>query len=51
MTFDHPWRALFSRSGFSDDLVALARSPEERLLLFTPDDLYAPGIVETPAGG
>jgi AAA+ ATPase superfamily predicted ATPase len=48
---DHPWRALFSRSGFSDDLVALARSPEERLLLFTPDDLYAPGIVETATGG
>ena len=47
---DHPWRALFSRSGFSDDLVALARSPEERLLLFTPDDLYAPGIVEAVAG-
>jgi AAA+ ATPase superfamily predicted ATPase len=47
---DHPWRALFSRSGFSDDLAALARSPEERLLLFTPDDLYAPDMVETVRG-
>jgi len=35
-----PWRALFSRSGFTDDLVSLAGDPAERILLFTPDDLY-----------
>jgi hypothetical protein len=51
MTVDHPWRALFSRSGFSADLLALARGAEERLLVFTPDDLYAPGIVHPMAGG
>jgi hypothetical protein len=37
---DRPWRALFSRSGFTEALVALAGDPEERVLLFTPDDLY-----------
>lgn len=37
---DRPWRALFSRSGFSHDLQGLAINPEERLLLVTPDDLY-----------
>ncbi len=47
---DHPWRALFSKSGFSDDLLALARVPDERLLLFTPNDLYASGISEIAKG-
>lgn len=37
---DRPWRALFSRSGFDADLLALATDPSERLLLFTPGDLY-----------
>lgn len=37
---DRPWKALFSRSGFNAELRALAKDPEERLLLFTPDDLY-----------
>lgn len=37
---DRPWRALFSRSGFTDQLAALAGNPEERILLFTPEDLY-----------
>ncbi|MBI4491554.1 MAG: ATP-binding protein [Chloroflexi bacterium] len=37
---DRPWRALFSRSGFTDDLRALAGNQEERLWLFTADDLY-----------
>ena len=38
---DHPWRALFSQSGFRDDLVQLARDPGERILLFTPEEMYA----------
>jgi len=38
---DHPWRALFSRSGFSMDLHDRAAQPGERLLLFSPEDLYA----------
>jgi hypothetical protein len=46
----HPWRALFSREGFTDPLRALAADPAERLLLFTPADLYtftsAPPISE-----
>ncbi len=37
---DRPWRALFSRSGFTDELHALAKNPEERVLLFAPADLY-----------
>lgn len=37
---DRPWRALFSRSGFTDELHALAKDPAERVLLFTLDDLY-----------
>ncbi|HXF50620.1 MAG TPA: ATP-binding protein [Dehalococcoidia bacterium] len=35
-----PWKVLCSRSGFTDDLRALAADPEERVLLLTPDDLY-----------
>lgn len=38
---DRPWRALFSRSGFTDELLALAEDPEERVLLFTLAELYA----------
>jgi len=37
---DRPWRAIFSRAGFADELRALADDPEERILLFTPSDLY-----------
>lgn len=37
---DRPWRALFSRSGFGDELVAMAQAGEERILLLRPDDLY-----------
>lgn len=37
---DRPWRAIFSRSGFTDDLARMATDPQERVLLFTPDDLY-----------
>jgi hypothetical protein len=39
----HPWRALFSRSGFTRELAAIAANPGERLLLVTPPDLYAVG--------
>lgn len=35
-----PWLALFSRAGFEADLVALARLPGQRLLLYTPDALF-----------
>ncbi len=45
------WRALFSRSGFTDEVLALSHVPDERLLLFSPDDLYAPGIVKSVADG
>jgi hypothetical protein len=38
---DRPWRFLFSRSGFSDELVAMAKDPEERVILIAPGDLYA----------
>jgi hypothetical protein len=34
------WYALFSRAGFEADLVALAAQPEQRLLLFTPEELF-----------
>lgn len=34
------WRALFSRSGFTPELVELARDPQARVLLFSPADLY-----------
>jgi AAA+ ATPase superfamily predicted ATPase len=37
---DRPWRALFSRSGFTDDLRDMAAEPGSRLLLVTPEDLY-----------
>jgi AAA+ ATPase superfamily predicted ATPase len=37
---DRPWRALFSRSGFTEDLRVWAADPEDRVLLFTPSDLY-----------
>jgi AAA+ ATPase superfamily predicted ATPase len=37
---DRPWRALFSRSGFSEELRARATDPEERVLLFGPADMY-----------
>ena len=37
---DHPWRALFSRAGFSDDVIALSRDPGERILLYTPEEIY-----------
>lgn len=36
-----PWLALFSRSGFTADLVVLASTPGQRLLLYTPDDLFS----------
>jgi hypothetical protein len=36
----HPWRALFSRGGFADELRALAADSAERLLLVSPADLY-----------
>lgn len=37
---DRPWRALFSRSGFSEELWHIASDPAERVLLFVPNDLY-----------
>lgn len=37
---DRPWRALFSKSGFTNDLIELAANPAERILLFSPEDLY-----------
>jgi hypothetical protein len=37
---DRPWRALFSRSEFSEELRARATDPEERVLLFGPADMY-----------
>jgi hypothetical protein len=37
---EHPWRALFARRGFTPELQERARDEAERLLLFTPDDLY-----------
>ena len=40
---DRPWKALFSRTGFSKDLVEIAANHEERILLLTPDDLYGVG--------
>jgi uncharacterized protein len=38
---DRPWRALFSKSGFTPELLELARDPAERLLLVTPEDQYS----------
>ena len=38
---DNPWRALFSRSGFSDEVIALSKDPGERILLYTPQELYS----------
>ncbi|MBV9278901.1 MAG: ATP-binding protein [Chloroflexi bacterium] len=35
------YHALFSRQGFDASLLAAARRPDSRLLLFTPDDLFA----------
>ena len=35
-----PWLVLFSREGFAADLVALARTSGQHLLLYTPDDLF-----------
>lgn len=32
--------SLFSRSGFADQFAAMAGNSEERILLFTPEDLY-----------
>jgi len=37
---DRPWRALFSRAGFGQELLAIATDPAERVLLFAPEDLY-----------
>jgi hypothetical protein len=37
---DRPWRALFSRSGFTRELIDLANEPGARVLLVTPHDLY-----------
>jgi AAA+ ATPase superfamily predicted ATPase len=37
---DRPWRSLFSRTGFSEDLQELAKDSGERLLLVAPDTLY-----------
>jgi AAA+ ATPase superfamily predicted ATPase len=37
---DRPWRAVFSRAGFTKDLRELAGDPEERVLLYSPSDLY-----------
>jgi len=37
---DRPWRILFSRSGFAEELVAMAQVEEERILLLKPDDFY-----------
>ncbi len=34
--------ALFSREGFTPELIALVPQPEQRLLLFTPEGLFAP---------
>lgn len=36
----NPWIALFSREGLEADLVSLASTPGQRLLLYTPDDLF-----------
>lgn len=38
---DHPWRILFSRSGFHQDLQAEAAIPENRILLVGLEQLYA----------
>lgn len=35
-----PWCALFSRQGFTTELVELASDPTSRLLLFSPEDLF-----------
>lgn len=48
---DRPWRALFSRSGFTSDIVALAADPAERLLLASPAELYASDGAPNRAGG
>jgi len=37
---DRPWRALFARRSFHARLRNRAADPAERILLFTPDDLY-----------
>ncbi len=39
----HPWRVLFSRSGFTSTLATVAANPAERLLLVAPRDLYSVG--------
>lgn len=36
----HPWRCLFSKSGFHPDLVAEAKDPENRIVLVGLEDLY-----------
>jgi hypothetical protein len=38
---EHPWRAFFSRRGFTPERQERARDAAERLLLFTPKDLYS----------
>jgi len=35
-----PWCALFSREGFAPELVELASNPGNRVLLFSPEDLF-----------
>lgn len=37
----HPWRVCFAKAGFSPDLISAAASPDERLILIGPDQLYA----------
>ncbi len=37
---DRPCRALFSRSGFADELRAQVEDPEQRVPLFTPNDQH-----------
>jgi hypothetical protein len=37
---DRPWRALFARRGFHAGLRGLAADPAERVLLFSPEDVY-----------
>jgi hypothetical protein len=44
------WYALFTREGFHEELVSLARLPGQRLLLVTPTDLFAPDHA-SEAGG
>jgi hypothetical protein len=37
---DRPWPGGFLPAGFTDELLNLARDPEERVLLFSHGDLY-----------